>query len=106
MKVIDILNKIANGEEVPKKIVYDNKEFEFDILEKQYTSHNEDYSINNDLTYYIDEIKCDTLHEEIEIIEKPKKIEKFTTKYNCSELDFDMIDKLNEVIDKINEMEN
>ena len=29
MKVIDLLNKIANGEEVPKKIKYDGSIYEY-----------------------------------------------------------------------------
>ena len=29
MKIIDLLNKIANGEEVPKKIKYKNKIYEW-----------------------------------------------------------------------------
>ena len=76
MKVIDLLNKIANGEEVPKKIGYDNKIFEFDELEKQYTFHNLDYSVNDDLGLSIDGLKYMSLNDEVEIIEEDKKIEK------------------------------
>ena len=36
---------------------------------------------------------------------KPKKIEKFTTNRTCSELDFELIDKINEIIDYINKGE-
>ena len=29
MKIIDILNKIANGEEVPKKIIFRGRKYEY-----------------------------------------------------------------------------
>ena len=38
MKVIDLLNKIANGEEIPNKIKYDNMTFHIDEYEKYYVS--------------------------------------------------------------------
>lgn len=71
MKVIDLLNKIVNGEEVPNKISVKGKKFEY----------NNSYESIEQL--YISEIGIDWLHEidinlntEIEIIEEPKKIEK------------------------------
>ena len=75
MRVIDLLNKIANGEEVPKKIGYDNKIFEFDELERQYTFHNLDYSVNVDLGLSIEGLRYSTLNDEVEIIEEDKEIE-------------------------------
>ena len=44
IKIIDLLNKIANGEEVPKKIKYEFKEYELSLSSKNYyrTDRSED----------------------------------------------------------------
>ena len=62
MKVIDLLNKIANGEEVPKKIKLE--EFECSFEEDEYRD------FVNGLYLY------DRLNDEIEIIEEDKPIAK------------------------------
>ena len=36
MKIIDLLNKIANGEEVPEKIIYDNELYVYNDEMKDY----------------------------------------------------------------------
>lgn len=71
MKVIDLLNKIANGEEVPKKIVIKNVEL----------IYNEDLILNLQDCYYKSNVENATwdiwayqLNEEVEIIEEEKKI--------------------------------
>ena len=69
MKIIDLLNKIANGEEVPKKIKYN-------IFELKRTMS------NNLLRIYVDEEDMFfpeyysglTLNDEVEILEEEKKI--------------------------------
>lgn len=66
MKVIDLLNKIANGEEVPKKIKFEDEVFEFE--NGMYMSETNDYL--EDYTDYT------MLNNEVEIIEENKKIEK------------------------------
>lgn len=75
MKVIDLLNKIANGEEVPKKIKYHN---DIHILQKS----NSTKPLN---CYYCKESYCHLfgtfydydLNDEVEIIEEEKE-NKFT----------------------------
>lgn len=75
IKVIDLLNKIANGEEVPNKIKYRNKIWEYTSIVKgrgyQYYSvmYEEWKTLQNQV--YLEE--C--LNDEVEIIEEPKKIE-------------------------------
>ena len=67
MKVIDLLNKIANGEEVPKKIKYNDLEYELDKEQDDYM-----------LVYagLLDDINTfNQLNDEVEIIEEDKKIE-------------------------------
>ena len=68
MKVIDLLDKIANGEEVPKKIKYGSTKFHFDKDIKMYDSD----LMHGDLLSYIDGLD---LNDEIEIIEDQKKFE-------------------------------
>lgn len=111
MKIIDLLNKIANGEETPKKIKYRNKIWERTLTINgrgyQYYSelHQEWRTLQNQV--YLEE--C--LNDEVEIIEAPKKIEKL-------ELESGKIDdkeflakyithnryKINELIDEINNL--
>lgn len=65
MKVIDLINKIANGEEVPLVLKYNNKIYE-------YTKEIEWY-LREDLKseLFIDKNR---LNDEIEILEEEKKI--------------------------------
>ena len=66
MKIIDLLNKIANGEEVPKKIKYYFREFEF--IGGAY----EDKISGKDLCHY--DYSCMVfLNDEVEIIEEKKE---------------------------------
>lgn len=62
MKIIDLLNKIANGEELPKKIHYFNKEF--------YLKENIYFGDIFTLMHYIQE---EDLNEEVEILEEEKQ---------------------------------
>lgn len=105
MKVIDLLNKIANGEQ-PKKIKYDDDIYEFDCYEGSWGYVNKEYSRYK---CFANEIDCDLqeqLNDEIEIIEEDKKIEKLV--FNKDQ-DGDilvngvsLIEKVNEIIDKVN----
>lgn len=110
MKVIDLLNKIANGEETPKKIMYENISYYWCEPCKIYER---DEDTTRDL--YND---IDNLNDEIEIIEEPKKIEKIKTKLFANDgifindnvinvkkinaVEAHIIRKLNEIIDYIN----
>lgn len=109
MKIIDLLVKKANGEEIPKKIRYGSYIMIYDIYENDYRTSEQDYYDCDVKTYkwlFIDciDIFAD-LNDEIEIIEeKPKKIEKLT------HLDFaDKVavgNKINEIIDYLLEKES
>lgn len=81
MKVIDLLNKIANEEELPKKIKYSGHIYKFDETRNDYENEEK-----KDWTLFYNRIgKCrnmiDCLNDEVEIIEeieKPKDIQKLT----------------------------
>lgn len=75
MKIIDLLNKIANGEEVPQKIEYDGIEFIFDKNYRRYV-----YDDGGTLGEFVALDVC--LNAEVEIIEEEpeeKEIKKITS---------------------------
>ena len=108
MKVIDLLNKIANGEKVPEKIKYRNKIFIYDKDNQCYVVEN--YNEYCDLHMSLSNHKGTDLNYEVEIIEEPKKIEKIEM---CTGgiMSFDSVEnittelknKINEIIDYIME---
>lgn len=122
MKVIELLNKIANGEEIPKKIKYQNYIYEYQHRRDTENSFNYMCNENGEYLsrrYFIDNI----LNEEVEIIEENKKlkhigksynIRKFDDNFNVNAYDFeemikfiqDIYDKVEDIIDKINKMED
>jgi len=103
IKIIDLLQKIANNEEIPKKIkvrdynfIYDNEWEEYLLINKM-----------NDNTYYLSDY-FDIMHnlnEEIEILEEPKKIDKLEFLNNSTDNEDILRMKINEIIDKLNEEE-
>ena len=101
MKVIDLLNKIANGEEVPKFIVCEDTYYlgKNGFLREQGVGETQ---------WYIDKT---WLNEEVEIIEEDKKIEKLVIGKDdvawCEgnmKTDEEMVDIVLEIKDKINEI--
>lgn len=71
MKIIDLLNKIANGEEVPKKLYYEELLWEW---------YGETYNDGKQCLFedYIDKryVITDILNDTVEIIEEEKEIKK------------------------------
>ena len=123
MKVIDLLNKIANGEGVPKKFTYKDYFWEYDKRNEMwftyFTRCGEMKNYRFDRLFYLN--KC--LNDEVEVIED-KKIRKIKVNYSpdieekifyedgdkpnhCilgdagTEL---LINKINEIIDEINDL--
>ena len=107
MKVIDLLNKIANGEE-PKKIKYRERIYEKDnpkALENGYVC----IDINGYYHWLNDDVEIDDindLNDEIEIIEEDKKIKKLK---HAKEDDIlvngkSLLDKIDEIIDIVNKL--
>ena len=76
MKIINILNKINNNEEVPEKIKFDDIVFELEENKKEYSFQHENGDYETLLyrvmtTHFIDVL----LKAEIEVIEENKEIE-------------------------------
>ena len=97
MKIIDLLNKIANGEEVPKQIKYCGVDY-------YWTNSTYENPEAEETLFWFDVYSEENLNDEVEIIEEDKKIEKI-----------DLIDdytpyiqfrvtanKINEIIDYLN----
>ena len=112
MTVIQLLNKIANGEEVPLEIKCYNKKYRYDSLSNDYEQIGGFSSLFKDLLILngFDNLpKC--LNDEVEIIEEDKNIEKIEM---CTGgiMSFDSVEnittelknKINELIDEINNL--
>lgn len=114
IKVIDLLNKIANGEKVPKKI-----KFRHSIWEYCKNGSTQDYI--NDYDKCLMEflaINKDGLNQDVEIIEEQKKIEKIDeiliiddlippygeNEYKVWENIIIQQNKINELVDEINKL--
>lgn len=81
IKIIDLLVKLANGEEVPKKIKCYGKIFQLEENGFYYCYDNDFQNdwvsnlLSNELT-----LSTNELNDYLEIIEEPKKIEKINDK--------------------------
>ena len=117
MKIIDLINMKAEGKEMPKKIRVDHWCYNFEWV-KHISNY---YDENND----IDLMSClsmdkEELNYEVEIIEEDKKIEKLDDILRVDDLEppydcnLEKIwvqtiknhNKINELIDKVNSLEN
>ena len=68
IKIIDLLNKKANREEMPNKIKYENIEWYYDIEENEYIKENEDYWLFHD--YFPNNLNfMDCLNDLVEILD-------------------------------------
>ena len=107
IKIIDLLNKIANNEEVPEKIMFDEWLYIYNEREKTYYDE-EDRTLWQSYNFKI-------LTDEVEIIEETKKIEKiarcdsikmthYGELYKPTENEEILRIKINELIDEINNL--
>ena len=100
MKVIDLLNRIADGIDIPLQIKYDNNIWKYDEMARDYLlidKSGEEYLICEELNLMY------ALNEEVEVVEEEqedKKIEKIDEILTimCD----DLKDKIKEIVDKIN----
>ena len=121
IKIIDLLNKIANGEEVPERIKLFSFTYKYgydDVrVENTYLNENTNERLDNDI------FLLTLLNEEVEIVEdtpkEDKKIEQIRKSYDIEkyqpeddtyiydlrkliEMVQDIYNKQSEIIDKIN----
>ena len=112
MKIIDLLNKIANGEEVPKEIFYKKQWWEY--------NPDNDYEGTDWGGCFLNNVLICDLNDEVEIIEKDEEIKKikntinYYINYEDERLNEDIscichhlishTDKINELIDAVNEL--
>ena len=106
MRIIDLLNKIANGEEVPKKIKFYGKYYIW--YDNRYTG-NKGYCLEplkSDSNSFLEINTVYDLKYEVEILEEENKIEKLENgKWHIEGKDGKLImlkDKIDELIDEIN----
>lgn len=106
MKVIDLLNKIAHGEEVPEKIKVDNIIYIYENWEHFYYTDNEaredllvrgkDYSTNDFLNWNVELIE-----DEIDI----DNIEEYKQEHTERCIDIDIRNKINELIKAVKQID-
>lgn len=76
MKIIELYNKMANGEDLPNKIKYYNTVYEYDDSSRRYRTINDHFleeEIANDTRYF-----NLILNDEVEVIEEKKEENKIT----------------------------
>ena len=102
IKIIDLLNKIANDEEVPKKIKWQGQIYEYSSVERFYYQNS--WSMYRD---FYTEGNC--LNDEVEILNEAKE-DKIQKIYHCetsltqNEVEIFITENLNQMVDKINEL--
>lgn len=116
MKIIDLLNNIINREKLPKKIIYNDKEYYLcnpaDKKEIPYYINNYDNLMNHIDCFY-------KLNDEVKIIEENKSIEELKieikdtkntllgnsgTEYTIGVVDKILINKINELVKEVNKL--
>ena len=106
IKVIDLLNKIANGEKAPKKIKINNVIYEYRGC--MYCTEKANYQDIED--YLFGKWNFNILNKEVEILDEQKKIEKMECSveswFSPSQADIEIIKKINELIDEINNLKD
>ena len=105
MKIIDLINKINNNEEVPEKVKYEDVTFEYSKKQKDYIHKiDEDGWINETLLFKVmsTHFISDLLTTEVEAIEENKEIEELNDNdtYDFNHLSL----KINELVRAVNKL--
>ncbi len=102
IKIITLLNKIANNEKVPKYILLTNIVFHYDDDVQDYENDSE--YLFRDIFSNFDRSE-DFLNLELEIIEEEKVIEKINYEEHIGiDLSEAVCNKINELVDEINKL--
>lgn len=70
IKIIDLINMISKGEELPKKIKYEKEIWNYIDYQKDYRNDDEEYFFT---TLFSDKVTDTFINEYVEIIEDDKK---------------------------------
>lgn len=102
MKLIELLTKIANKEDVPEKIKFNGKEFEWDTFERYYKGDNGDDLLELCTTFSTDEF----MNINVKVIEdKTNTIEELTNEAKGTAGEFNAIkNKINELVRAVNQL--
>ena len=105
IKIIDLLNKIANGEEPPKKISFLDKEYEYHKDHMDYFDSNWGSLFQRIIDEYYEWLNMEVEILQITITNKQDdKIEQIYPLNNESDEFRVLADKINEIIDKVNDL--
>ena len=105
IKIITLLNKIANNEKVPKHILLTNIVFHYDDDVQDYENDSEYLFRDSFSNFDRSEDFLNIEVEEVEIIEEEKKIEKINYEEHIGiDLSEAVCKKINELVDKINKL--
>ena len=99
IKIIDLLNMVANFEEMPEKIKHQYYDYSWNRVDKDYQKSDGDLLFRNmKITYH--------LNDEVEIIEEEKEIEKITLQFSETQKEKNRLfkDKINELVDEVNKL--
>lgn len=104
IKVIELLNKISNGEEMPKEIKFDNEVFVYIDKWEQYVTKEEEIPLLRRICDY----NYSGLNEEVEILEdnteEIEELKYFTIGNAKSANQTEIIDKINELVKAVKEI--
>lgn len=102
MKIIDLLNRIANNEELPKKIKY------YDIVYRLNESN--EYISNGNLSTFMMNVYEVNLNDEIEVLEDEEiniqEMKEYKTEYTERCIDIEVREKINEIIRAVKQLDN
>ena len=112
IKVIDLINKIDNKEELPQKVKFEKEIYEYDKKRKDYINKYDDWTSQTLLyrvmsTHFISEL----LECEVEIIEDKEELKMFEQEwFNSNEgimniVEVDLAVKINELIKAVKQLD-
>ena len=103
MKVIDLLKKIENGENIPQKIKVYQEVFEWDILEHYYKRSNGDDLLELCTIFNTGELlsmEVEPIEDEIDI----DSIEEYKQEHTERCIDIDIRNKINELVQAVKQL--
>lgn len=109
MKLIDLLNKINNGEDVPKEIIFEKENYKWNRQDHFYEKYNGDDLLELCTLYRTDELLNTEVEliTDIELIEDEidiDNIEEYKQEYTERFIDVDIRHKINEILQGVKQI--